>query len=316
MPVLGTTAFSTAGDVFSLTRSLLNDADIPNVLTITAIGAVRSGNLVTITTAAAHGLQSGDKVQVASVTDTTFNGTQVVVGVPTSTTFTYNQTGANASSGNGVVSVLVQGDWATDAVLVPFANAAYRKLQRRMWGAGSKSSSAEVIIPNVPANTQQLSDTSTPQLPVDFLAPRELFERVASSGTGLIGFVPVRQVDVLPNTPQSGYNGVYSWWDETLNFVGATSIIDLRLRYFVGFAAISDASSVITVRGAADTIACWTAFLAAVSRGSSNALSLAKMFEDEMKEFLSMQVHARQYIVSRRKPANRRGRGAFGSATF
>src|SRR5882672_12704190 len=50
LPVLATTAFSTAGDVFSLVRSLLNDADIPSVLTITATGAARAGNAVTITT--------------------------------------------------------------------------------------------------------------------------------------------------------------------------------------------------------------------------------------------------------------------------
>lgn len=299
-----------------MTRSLLNDADIPNVLTITATGAVRSGNAVTITTAVAHGLNIGDKVQVASVTDTSFNGTQTVVSVPTSTTFTYNQTAANASSGNGVVSILVQGDWATDAVLVPFANAAYRKLQRRMLNAGSKSTSTEVILTNVAAGLTQLSDTSTPQLPVDFLAPRELFERIAGSGTGFVGFVPMHPVDVLPNTPQAGYNGVFAWWGDTLNFLGATSILDIRLRYFVGFPAISDASSVLTVRGAMDTVACWTAFLAATSRGAVNANLFATMFEDEMREFLTMQIHSRQYLVSRRRPANRRGRGAFGSASF
>jgi len=251
VPVLGTTAFSAAGDVFSLVRSLLNDADIPSVLTITPAGAVRSGNLVTITTSAPHGLQIGMIVQVASVSDTSFNGTQTVVSVPTSTTFTYNQAAANANSGNGTVAILIQGDWATDAVLVPLANAAYRKLQRRMWMAGSKTTTNEVLL-QLPANFTQLSDGSIPQMPVDFLAPRELWERIQGSGTGLVGFVPMKPVDALPNVPVAGYNGVFTWYDETLNFLGSTSALDLRLRYFVGFPAISDASSVITVRGGAD----------------------------------------------------------------
>lgn len=281
------------------------------MLTITAIGAVRAGNFVTITTAQPHGLQTNDKVQVASVSDTSFNGTQVVFSVPTSTSFTYNQAGANSNSGNGVVSVLVQGDWATDAVLVPLANAAYRKLQRRMWDAGSKTTSTEVILSNVAANTQQLSDTSTPQLPVDFLAPREIFERVTGSGTGFIGFVPMKPVDVLPNVPQAGYNGVYAWWGDTLNFLGATSALDIRLRYFVGFPAISDGTSVITVRGAMDPIAYWTAFLAASSRGANNAGIFAQQFEDAMREFLTMQIHSRQYLVSRRRPY-RSGRSRYG----
>lgn len=266
---------------------------------------------MTITTAVAHGLQQGSIVQIGSVSDVSFNGTQTVVSVPTSTTFTYNQTGANVSSGNGVVSILIQGDWATDAVLVPFANAAYRKLQRRMWDAGSKSTSTEVILTNVAANTQQLSDTSTPQLPVDFLAPREIFERITGSGTGFIGFVPMKPVDVLPNVPQAGYNGVFTWYGDTLNFLGATSALDIRLRYFVGFPAISDATSVITVRGAMDPIAYWTAFLAASSRGANNAAIFATQFEDAIREFLTMQVHARQYLVSRRRPY-RGGRSRFG----
>lgn len=281
------------------------------MLTITPAGAVRAGNFVTITTAVAHGLQQGSIVQIGSVSDVSFNGTQTVVSVPTSTTFTYNQTGANVSSGNGVVSILIQGDWATDAVLVPFANAAYRKLQRRMWDAGSKSTSTEVILTNVAANTQQLSDTSTPQLPVDFLAPREIFERITGSGTGFIGFVPMKPVDVLPNVPQAGYNGVFTWYGDTLNFLGATSALDIRLRYFVGFPAISDATSVITVRGAMDPVAYWTAFLAASSRGANNAAIFATQFEDAMREFLTMQVHARQYLVSRRRPY-RGGRSRFG----
>src|SRR6266581_2431846 len=157
MPILGTTAFATAADVFSLTRSLLNDADIPSVLAITPTGAVRSGNVVTITTSVAHGLQQGSIVQIGSVSDTAFNGTQTVTAVPTSTTFQYNQALGNVSSGNGVVNILIQGDWATDAVLVPFANAAYRKLQRRMLNAGSKSTTNEVIL-QLGANFTQLSD--------------------------------------------------------------------------------------------------------------------------------------------------------------
>jgi hypothetical protein len=180
-----------------------------------------------------------------------------------------------------------------------------------MWDAGSKSTSTEVILTNVVAGVTQLSDTSTPQLPVDFLAPRELFERIAGSGAGLIGFVPMKPVDVLPNVPQAGYNGVFAWWGDTLNFLGATSALDIRIRYFIGNPAISDATSVIAVRGAADPISYWTAFLAATSRGAINAASFATMFEDAIREFLTMQVHARQYLVSRRRPY-RGGRSRFG----
>jgi len=71
--------------------------------TITATGAVRRTNVVTITTTAAHNLAPGQVVNITGVTDTTFNGTFVVTGVPTTTTFTYSQSAADVSSGNGTV---------------------------------------------------------------------------------------------------------------------------------------------------------------------------------------------------------------------
>ena len=62
--------------------------------------AVRSGNIVTITTGTAHILRVGDPVMITGVTDTSFNGVFAVTGV-SANTFTYSQTGSNVSSGGG-----------------------------------------------------------------------------------------------------------------------------------------------------------------------------------------------------------------------
>ncbi|MCL6566171.1 MAG: hypothetical protein K6U09_07085 [Acidobacteriia bacterium] len=67
-------------------------------------GAVRSNNVVTITTTSAHRLSVGHRVIILGVTDATFNGTFTVASVPSSTTFTYNQNGPDASSGGGSVN--------------------------------------------------------------------------------------------------------------------------------------------------------------------------------------------------------------------
>jgi glucose/arabinose dehydrogenase len=67
---------------------------------ITTTGAVRSGNVVTITTTAAHGFRQGERITVAGVADASFNGAFFLQDVPTATTFTYAQTGPNASSGS------------------------------------------------------------------------------------------------------------------------------------------------------------------------------------------------------------------------
>lgn len=71
-------------------------------------GAVRASNLVTITTTTAHDMVSGLSVAIAGVTDGTFNGTFVIKDVPSTTTFTYDQTGADATSGAGTATIAPQ----------------------------------------------------------------------------------------------------------------------------------------------------------------------------------------------------------------
>lgn len=298
MPAVGTTAFSTAEDAFSLIRSLLNDADIPSVLAITPTGAVRAGNLVTITTSVAHGLQQGSVVQVASVTDSSFNGTQVVVAVPTSTTFTYNQSAGPASSGNGVVSVLIQGDWATDAVLLPLVNKAYRKVQERLLEAGSKTMTAEATL-TLPIGATSITDSTNPQLPVDFLAPRVLYEKI--SGTQFFG-PSMQPVDVIPDGPQGAVNYRFAWFSDGLYFLGATNALDMLIRYFTSLQALSDGTSPILIRGGLDAVASYGAFLAATSRGGTNSGIFAQLHQEDMKNLLNMQSHARQYLAARRQP--------------
>jgi len=68
-----------------VTRLVRNDADVYATISNKAA----SGTVATITTSAAHGLNVGDTVQVSISSDTTFSGTFVVTGVPTTTTFTY-----------------------------------------------------------------------------------------------------------------------------------------------------------------------------------------------------------------------------------
>jgi hypothetical protein len=60
------------------------------------IGSVaRSSEISTITTDTAHGFAVNDTVTVTATTNTGFNGTFTIDTVPTSTTFTYEQTGAS-----------------------------------------------------------------------------------------------------------------------------------------------------------------------------------------------------------------------------
>jgi len=66
-------------------------------------GITRSSGVATATTASAHGLVVGDKVRISGATQTEYNGTVVVVTVPTSTTFTYAVSGTPDTPATGTI---------------------------------------------------------------------------------------------------------------------------------------------------------------------------------------------------------------------
>ncbi|MFZ0821586.1 MAG: hypothetical protein WAM91_16095 [Candidatus Acidiferrales bacterium] len=76
-----------------------------NSNTITSNGAMRvsSTSTVTITTTAPHGLTDGDAVLITGVTDASFNGVFAIATIPTANSFTFTQTGPDATSGGGTI---------------------------------------------------------------------------------------------------------------------------------------------------------------------------------------------------------------------
>ena len=69
-----------------------------NKVNLTITNVARATNVTTITTSATHGLVVGDRVQVTAVTNTSVNGVFTVASAPTTTTFTYANTGATITS--------------------------------------------------------------------------------------------------------------------------------------------------------------------------------------------------------------------------
>ena len=78
--------------------------------TRTTTNRVRTTNVVTLTTSAAHLLNVGDTVVITGVGGTGYNGTVVVLSVPSTTTFTYNNgtysnEGSTADTGGSINAV-------------------------------------------------------------------------------------------------------------------------------------------------------------------------------------------------------------------
>jgi len=84
-------------------------------ITASPAGAVRAGGVVTITTAASHGLAVGRQVVVSGVSSvggTDFNGTFTVATVLSATSFTYLQALADDTGGGGTVAPVISGSLA------------------------------------------------------------------------------------------------------------------------------------------------------------------------------------------------------------
>lgn len=96
-------AFVTPGGAGPISIVDLNQS--ATAVDIASDGAKRASNVVTITTKTAHNLNpsSPTSVSITGVADPSFNGTFSVASVPTATTFTYNQTAADTTSGGGQI---------------------------------------------------------------------------------------------------------------------------------------------------------------------------------------------------------------------
>jgi len=84
------------------------DGEITAWQTPVSISAIsRSGGTVTVTTSSVHNLSVGAEITVLGVTNpnNSFDGQFAVASTPTTTSFTYLQSGTNASSSSGTGSV-------------------------------------------------------------------------------------------------------------------------------------------------------------------------------------------------------------------
>ena len=75
----------------------------------TVVSAVRSANVVTVTTSAAHQYRRGAIVQMAGQADASFTGSYAITAVPSETTFTFAQTAADGSTSGGTSTQLPMG---------------------------------------------------------------------------------------------------------------------------------------------------------------------------------------------------------------
>lgn len=198
----------------------------------------------------------------------------------------------------------------SDAVLLPFLNSAYRALQRQLAEAGVSVLIAQVDLDltlTSGVTPTELNDSSSPQLPTDLLAPHQLWERATGSSDI---FTPMEKITGgLPNFQPSSYLRMWEWLTDSIQLIGATQEITVRLRYEKSLPALVLGSDPIQIRSSLDPLAYAVAGTAARSRGAQAlAADMLSLAEAAVTKLIERYVRPEQFKGRRRKPYGHRSR--------
>jgi hypothetical protein len=230
--------------------------------------------------------------------------------MPVVATSAYNTAGQITSLVRSLLNDAA-GNLFTDTVLLPYANAAYRKVQRALANIGSSSFLTDDVLLIVaavgavdPSAQVSITDATAPpnQLPPDLLVPVKLWERPSGSTDDFAEMIDLTDHGGLPSEEQGSALGVWEWRTDGLWFCGATQDTQIRLRYQASLPDLTDATSPVLIRNAQEPIAYFTAALASGARGSPLSERWDDAGADALEDLIARAVLREQQSVRRRRP--------------
>jgi hypothetical protein len=230
--------------------------------------------------------------------------------------------GSTAYNTAGQITALVRsllndaaGNLFTDAVLLPYVNSAYRKVQRALANIESGSFLSDNVLLVVTAVAQadasaqvSITDATAPpnQLPTDLLVPMKLWERASGSSDDFIEMTDLTGHDGLPSEPQTQMLRYWEWRADGLYFLGATRDTQIRLRYQKSYPDLTDATSPVLVRHAQEAIAYAAAAMAGAARGAPQAERWDGAAADAIEDLIVRATQREQQTARRRRPFSSR----------
>jgi hypothetical protein len=223
--------------------------------------------------------------------------------MPVLSTTAYDQTETALNLTRALINDAA-GSVFNDATLMPLVNSAYRALQRELAEAGVSVlvSQVDLDLPLTGGLTStELSDTSTPQLPTDLMVPHQLWEQQAGSSDL---FVPMEKiVSGLPNLQPGSFLRMWEWREDTIQLLGATSEVTVRLRYEKVLPQLVLGSDPILIRASNDALAYATAAVAARARGArALAADMQSTAMEATEKLIERYIRPEQFKARRRKP--------------
>ncbi len=189
----------------------------------------------------------------------------------------------------------------SDAVLLPFIQKSYRKVQRKLAARGvSVFQDTTVLSPAVPINTTALTTSSSPALPADLIVPYIMWER--QSGGADTDWLEMDAKDVLPVRAQGELLAEWVYEANAITLVGATVTREVKIKYERELTALSGNGSVLLIPFSQDAVASYAAEYAARSRTQPElATEFRKLGDMELDELANTFVRSKQAITGRRR---------------
>lgn len=209
------------------------------------------------------------------------------------------------------------GNTYSDNFLLPFAQMAYRRINKALGNIKSSvyiKDNVLLVVPAVAAADASvqvvISDATAPpnQLPVDLLVPLKLWERPNLSTDDFTEMTDLTDEGGLPSQPQGQQLIYWEWRIDGLCFIGALQDTQIRLRYQAIPADVTGAVASVLLRDGQNTMALLTAAMAALSHGSPLAANYKTQGDDALEAMKDSVIHQMQNQVRRRRPFSSRNR--------
>jgi hypothetical protein len=226
----------------------------------------------------------------------------------------------NLAAINSIARALLNdaaGNTYSDPFLLPFAQMAYRRINKALANIQSSVYTKDNVLLVVPAvaaadaSVQVSINDATPapnQLPTDLLVPLNVWERTSGSTDNFQEMIDMTDEGGLPSEPQGNTLRMWEWRLDGLYFIGAIVDTQIRLHYQSTPGDVTSPVASVLLRDGQNTMALLTAGMAGLSRGSPLSANYKTQGDDALEAMKDTVVHQMQKQVRRRRPYSSRNR--------
>lgn len=226
----------------------------------------------------------------------------------------------NLSGINSLARALLNdppGNTYSDGFLLPYAQMAYRRINKALGNIQSTTyikDNVLLIVPAVlapdPSVQVSITDATPPpnQLPVDLLVPLNVWERQQGSTDDFQEMTDMTGEGGLPSQPQGDQLVYWEWRMDGLYFIGSVNTVQIRIRYQSIPGDVTSPVAAVLLRDGQNTMALLTAAMAGLARGSPLAANYKTQGDEALEAMKDSVVHQMQKQVRRRRPYSSRNR--------